>query len=82
VFFKVGGVYSFTDSFRGQGGVYYGGCCSNVQKSVPVNGQSFCQYIAISYCFDSPPRIDSILHKPRFRYGLLEDDIGLNNIPG
>jgi hypothetical protein len=41
---------------------------SGVQKSVPVKLARLLAYIAINYCFDSHPRIDSVLQKPIFRY--------------
>ncbi len=48
---------------------------SDVQKSVPVKLASLLPYIAIRYCFDSHPRIDSVRQKPLYRYGLLENAI-------
>ncbi|MFO0416311.1 MAG: carbonic anhydrase, partial [Pseudomonadota bacterium] len=46
-----------------------------VQKSVPVKLARLLLYISISCCFDSHPRIDSVLQKYGFRYGLLENAI-------
>ena len=48
---------------------------SDVQKSVPVKPARLLPYITIGCCFDSHPRIDSVLQKPGFRYGLLESAI-------
>jgi hypothetical protein len=48
---------------------------SDVQKSVPVKLARLLQYISIGCCFDSHPRIDNVLQKYGFRYGLLENAI-------
>jgi hypothetical protein len=48
---------------------------SDVQKSVPVKLARLLLYISISCCFDSHPRIDSVLQKYGFRCGLLENAI-------
>ncbi len=48
---------------------------SDVQKSVPVKLARLLLYISINCCFDSHPRIDSVLQKYGFRYGLLENAI-------
>jgi hypothetical protein len=48
---------------------------SDVQKSVPVKLARLLLDITIGCCFDSHPRIDSILQNSGFRYGLLENAI-------
>jgi hypothetical protein len=48
---------------------------SDVQKSVPVKLARLLLCISISCCLDSHPRIDSVLQKYGFRYGLLENAI-------
>jgi hypothetical protein len=48
---------------------------SDVQKSVPVKLARLLLDITIGFCFDSHPRIDSVLQKSGFRYGLLENAI-------
>ena len=48
---------------------------SDVQKSVSVKLARLLPDIAIGCCFDSRPRIDSVLQRPGFRYGLLENAI-------
>jgi hypothetical protein len=48
---------------------------SDVQKSVPVKLARLLSYITIGCCFDSHPRIDSVLQRSGFRYGLLENAI-------
>jgi hypothetical protein len=48
---------------------------SDVQKSLPVKLARLLPYITIGCCFDSHPRIDSVLQRPGFRYGLLENAI-------
>ncbi|MFN4895206.1 MAG: hypothetical protein ACK5HO_05425, partial [Pseudomonadota bacterium] len=48
---------------------------SDVQKSVPVKLARLLLYITIGCCFDSHPRIDSVLQNSGFRYGLLENAI-------
>jgi hypothetical protein len=48
-----------------------------VLQSVSVKLARFRLYIAISRCFDSHPRIDSVLQKYGFSYGLLENAIAL-----
>jgi hypothetical protein len=50
---------------------------SDVQKSVPVKLARLLLDITIGCCFDSHPRIDSVLQKSRFRYGLLQNAINL-----
>jgi hypothetical protein len=49
--------------------------CSDVQKSVPVKLARLLLDITIGCCFDSHPRIDSVLQNSGFRYGLLENAI-------
>jgi hypothetical protein len=46
-----------------------------VQKSVPVKLARLLVCISIICCFDSHPRIDSVLQKYGFSYGLLENAI-------
>ncbi|MFN5063909.1 MAG: hypothetical protein ACK5GN_13815, partial [Pseudomonadota bacterium] len=46
-----------------------------VQKSVPVKLARLLLDITIGCCFDSHPRIDSVLQNSGFRYGLLENAI-------
>jgi hypothetical protein len=48
-----------------------------VQKSVLVKLARLLLYISIICCLDSHPRIDSVLQKYGFRYGLLENAIEL-----
>jgi hypothetical protein len=48
---------------------------SDVQKSVPVKLARLLLDITIGCCFDSHPRIDSVLQNSGFRYGLLENAI-------
>ncbi|MFN5063417.1 MAG: hypothetical protein ACK5GN_11275, partial [Pseudomonadota bacterium] len=48
----------------------------DVQKSVPVKLARLLLDITIGCCFDSHPRIDSVLQNSGFRYGLLENAIG------
>ncbi|MFN4894924.1 MAG: hypothetical protein ACK5GN_10715, partial [Pseudomonadota bacterium] len=50
-----------------------------VQKSVPVKLARLLLDITIGCCFDSHPRIDSVLQNSGFRYGLLENAICLQN---
>ncbi|MFN5062725.1 MAG: hypothetical protein ACK5GN_07745, partial [Pseudomonadota bacterium] len=45
------------------------------QKSVPVKLARLLLDITIGCCFDSHPRIDSVLQNSGFRYGLLENAI-------
>ncbi|MFN5062185.1 MAG: hypothetical protein ACK5GN_05000, partial [Pseudomonadota bacterium] len=47
----------------------------DVQKSVPVKLARLLLDITIGCCFDSHPRIDSVLQNSGFRYGLLENAI-------
>ncbi|MFN5063232.1 MAG: hypothetical protein ACK5GN_10330, partial [Pseudomonadota bacterium] len=49
----------------------------DVQKSVPVKLARLLLDITIGCCFDSHPRIDSVLQNSGFRYGLLENAIGI-----
>jgi hypothetical protein len=46
-----------------------------VQKSLPVKLARHLAYIIIGCFFDSQPPIDSVLQKPIFRYGLLQNAI-------
>jgi hypothetical protein len=46
-----------------------------VQKSVPVKLARLLLDITIGCCFDSHPRIDSVLQNSGFHYGLLENAI-------
>ncbi|MFN5062820.1 MAG: hypothetical protein ACK5GN_08230, partial [Pseudomonadota bacterium] len=46
-----------------------------VQKSVPVKLARLLLDITIGCCFDSHPRIDSVLQNSGFRYGFLENAI-------
>jgi hypothetical protein len=46
-----------------------------VQKSVPVKLARLLLDITIGCCFDSHPRIGSVLQNSGFRYGLLENSI-------
>jgi hypothetical protein len=64
-------VHDFSSYLNGRFKVNY----SDVQKSVPVKLARLLLYISISCCFDSHPRIDSVLQKYGFRYGLLENAI-------
>ncbi|MFN4895796.1 MAG: hypothetical protein ACK5HO_08405, partial [Pseudomonadota bacterium] len=48
---------------------------SDVQKSVPVKLARLLLDITIGCCFDSHPRIDSVLQNSGFRYGLLKNAI-------
>ncbi|MFN5064026.1 MAG: hypothetical protein ACK5GN_14415, partial [Pseudomonadota bacterium] len=48
---------------------------SDVQKSVLVKLARLLLDITIGCCFDSHPRIDSVLQNSGFRYGLLENAI-------
>jgi hypothetical protein len=64
---KVVQVHKSTQDFA----VFY----SDVQKSVPVKLASFLLDITTGCCFDSHPRIDSVLQNSGFRYGLLENAI-------
>jgi hypothetical protein len=48
---------------------------SDVQKSVPVKLARLLLEITIGCCFDSHPRIDSVLQNSGFRSGLLENAI-------
>jgi hypothetical protein len=64
-------VHDFSSYLNGRFKVSY----SDVQKSVPVKLARLLVYISISCCFDSHPRIDSVLQKYGFRYGLLENAI-------
>jgi hypothetical protein len=57
--------------------VCYEAVYRDVQKSVPVKLARLLPDITIGCCFDSHPRIDSVLQRPGFRYGLLENAIGL-----
>jgi hypothetical protein len=50
-----------------------------VQKSVPVKLARLLLDITIGCCFDSHPRIDSVLQNSGFRYGLLENAIVWKN---
>ncbi|MFN5062843.1 MAG: hypothetical protein ACK5GN_08345, partial [Pseudomonadota bacterium] len=50
-----------------------------VQKSVPVKLARLLLDITIGCCFDSHPRIDSVLQNSGFRYGLLENAISRRN---
>jgi hypothetical protein len=45
---------------------------SDAQKSVPVKPARLLPCITIGCCFDSHPRIDSVLQNPTFCYGLWE----------
>ncbi len=45
---------------------------SAMQKSVPVKLASLLPHTTIGYCFDSHPRIDSVLQKSGFCKGLSE----------
>ncbi|MFN4895374.1 MAG: hypothetical protein ACK5GN_11695, partial [Pseudomonadota bacterium] len=49
-----------------------------VQKSVPVKLARLLLDITIGCCFDSHPRIDSVLQNSGFRYGLLENAINVS----
>ncbi|MFN5062561.1 MAG: hypothetical protein ACK5GN_06920 [Pseudomonadota bacterium] len=42
---------------------------------MPVKLARLLLYITIGCCFDSHPRIDSVLQNSGFRYGLLENAI-------
>ncbi|MFN4894816.1 MAG: hypothetical protein ACK5HO_03445 [Pseudomonadota bacterium] len=42
---------------------------------MPVKLARLLRYITINCCFDSHPRIDSVLQNSGFRYGLLENAI-------
>ncbi|MFN4896437.1 MAG: hypothetical protein ACK5HO_11670 [Pseudomonadota bacterium] len=42
---------------------------------MPVKLATLFLYISISCCFDSHPRIDSVLQNSGFRYGLLKNAI-------
>ena len=53
---------------------------SDVQKSVPVKLARLLLDITIGCCFDSHPRIDSVLQNSGFRYGLLENAIEDNKL--
>ncbi|MFN4896547.1 MAG: hypothetical protein ACK5GN_02935 [Pseudomonadota bacterium] len=46
-----------------------------MQKSAPVKLARLLLDITIGCCFDSHPRIDSVLQNSGFRYGLLENAI-------
>jgi hypothetical protein len=48
---------------------------SDVQKSVPVKLARLLLDITIGCCFDSHPRIDSVIQNSGFCYGLLENAI-------
>jgi hypothetical protein len=50
---------------------------SDVQKSVPVKLARLLLDITIGCCFDSHPRIDSVLQNSGFSYGLLENAIDI-----
>ena len=49
-----------------------------MQKSAPVKLARLLLHITIGCCFDSHPRIDSVLQRSGFRYGLLENAIGID----
>ncbi|MFN4894654.1 MAG: hypothetical protein ACK5GN_07940, partial [Pseudomonadota bacterium] len=51
-----------------------------VQKSVPVKLARLLLDITIGCCFDSHPRIDSVLQNSGFRYGLLENAIYVSQV--
>ena len=47
---------------------------------MPVKLVRLLPYITIGCCFDSHPRIDSVLHNPGFRYGLLKNAVNTMRI--
>ena len=52
----------------------------DAQKSVPAKLARLLPCITIGCCFDSHPRIDSVLQKPGLRYGLLENAISQSRV--
>ncbi len=51
------------------------GLYTDLQKSASVELARLLPYVTVTCCFDSHPRIDSILQKSQYRYGLLENAI-------